>query len=173
VSPADRTVTVRDLVEADWPDVQRIYAQGITGGNATFEASTPTWDQFDASRLPGHRLVAVDQGDEVLGWAAASAVSAREVYAGVVGHSVYVDDRSRGRGVGQTLLQALIRSTEEAGIWTIQTSIFPENTASLTLHKSAGFRTIGTRERIARMVSGPYAGQWRDTVFLERRSQIP
>ena len=173
MSPADRTVTVRDLVEADWPDVQRIYAQGITGGNATFEASTPTRDQFDASRLPGHRLVAVDQGDEVLGWAAASAVSAREVYAGVVGHSVYVDDRSRGRGVGQTLLQALIRSTEEAGIWTIQTSIFPENTASLTLHKSAGFRTIGTRERIARMVSGPYAGQWRDTVFLERRSQIP
>ena len=165
-------VVVRDLLETDWPDMERIYAQGIATGHATFETSPPAWHRFNASRLPDHRLVAVEPGGVVLGWAAVTPVSTREVYAGVVEHSLYVDAGARGRGIGGRLLQELIRSTEQSGLWTIQSSIFPENTASLALHGRQGFRVVGTRERIARMACGPRAGQWRDIVFLERRSRL-
>ncbi|MGA4540742.1 GNAT family N-acetyltransferase [Uniformispora flossi] len=154
---------------ADHADqVLAVYQAGIDTGHATFETRTPTWADFDQVRLPEHRFVALahEAGHErVLGWIAASAVSDRCVYAGVVEHSVYVHPNARRRGVGRALLQALITSTEAAGIWTIQSGVFPENTASLALHQAAGFRTIGIRERIGR-----HHGTWRDVVMIERRS---
>ncbi|WP_093699421.1 GNAT family N-acetyltransferase [Streptomyces sp. 2231.1] len=147
--------------------VLSIYQLGIDEHNATFETTAPTWDAFDAAKLREHRLVALDDDDQVVGWAAVVPVSERCAYAGVVEHSVYVHPGARGRGVGSALLTALIASTEAAGIWTIQSGIFPENTASLTLHERAGFRVIGTRERI-----GQHDGQWRDVVLVERRSPV-
>jgi L-amino acid N-acyltransferase YncA len=149
---------------ADWPAVERIWQEGIATGHATFETETPSWEEFDAARLPAHRLVAEDDG-EVVGWAALSPVSRRPCYEGVAEHSVYVADAARGRGVGRALMDALLASAESAGIWTIQTSIFPENAASLALHERVGFRVVGRRERIAKL-----EGAWRDTLFLERRS---
>lgn len=167
------------LTAAHWGQVERIYAAGIAGGDATFEAATPSWAEFDSAKLAAHRLVALGEAgetdprrDPVLGWVAVSAVSARSAYAGVVEHSVYVDPQARGRGVGRALLGALIRSTEAAGIWTVQGGIFAENTASLALHQTAGFRVVGTRERVGRMRVGPRAGQWRDVVLVERRSPV-
>jgi phosphinothricin acetyltransferase len=146
--------------------VLAIYQSGLDTGNASFETAAPDWHRFDQAHLPGHRYVAADPGTgEVLGWVAASAVSGRCVYAGVVEHSVYVHPAAGGRGVGRSLLQRLIASTEAAGIWTIQSGIFPENTASLRLHTGAGFRVVGTRERI-----GQHHGRWRDVVLIERRS---
>lgn len=162
-------VAVVLLTGEHWPDVERIYAAGIATGHATFESEPPSWEQFDAGRLPAQRLVAVEDG-RVLGWAAASAVSDRCVYAGVAEHSVYVDPAAGGRGIGRLLLDALIASTETAGIWTLQSGVFPENVASLALHRAAGFREVGVRERVGRMTYGPLAGQWRDVVFIERRS---
>ena len=144
--------------------VLAIYQAGIDEGNATFETRAPTWDEFSAAKLPGHRYVA-RAGAGVLGWVAVSAVSSRCVYAGVVEHSVYVHPGARGQGVGRQLLATLISSTEEAGIWTIESGIFPENTASAALHRAAGFRTVGTRERV-----GQHHGRWRDVVVIERRS---
>lgn len=141
-----------------------IYRLGIATGNATFETEPPTWDGFDGRHLSAHRFVALDRG-EVAGWVACSGVSDRCVYAGVVEHSVYVHPGARGRGIGRMLLDALIASTESAGIWTIQSGVFPENTASLALHTAAGFRAIGTREKVGR-----HHGVWRDVVLIERRS---
>ncbi|MGI8447700.1 MAG: GNAT family N-acetyltransferase [Streptosporangiaceae bacterium] len=146
--------------------VLAIYQAGIDEGNATFETHAPAWDEFSAAKLPGHRYVA-RAGSDVLGWVAVSAVSGRCVYTGVVEHSVYVHPGARGRGAGRQLLDTLISSTEAAGIWTIQSGIFPENTASAALHRAAGFRTVGTRERI-----GQHHGRWRDVVFIERRSSL-
>ncbi|CAH0198314.1 L-methionine sulfoximine/L-methionine sulfone acetyltransferase [Arthrobacter sp. Bi26] len=171
-APEQPAVTVRTMREDDWPAVLGIYREGIATGHATFEADVPDWERFTNSRLPGHRLVAEAPEGEILGWAAVSAVSARPVYAGVVEHSVYVAAEARGRGVGSALLQALAASTEQCGIWTIQASIFPENAASLKLHLANGFAVVGRRSRIARMSYGPSAGQWRDTVLIERRSPI-
>ncbi|MCU7726325.1 GNAT family N-acetyltransferase [Actinoplanes sp. KI2] len=158
------------MTAADAPAVLAIYQAGMDGGNASFEHTAPTWTAFDASKLPGHRLVAVDDHDAVLGWVAISAVSGRAVYAGVVEHSVYVDPAARGCGVGRALLDALIESTEQAGIWTIQSGVFPENTASLALHRAAGFRTVGVRERVGRHTT--QGNRWRDVVFIERRSPL-
>ncbi|GAB1325673.1 N-acetyltransferase family protein [Streptomyces sennicomposti] len=144
--------------------VLAIYQLGIDEGNATFETTAPTWEAFDKAKLPDHRLVALDVG-RVLGWAAVVPVSDRCAYAGVVEHSVYVHPDARGRGIGLALLEALLASTDAAGIWTVQSGIFPENTASLALHQRAGFRVIGTRERIGR-----HHGAWRDVILAERRS---
>lgn len=163
-------VAVMAMTEQDWPRVEAIYAAGIKAGHATFESAVPTWTDFDTSRLDDHRFVAVRHDGSVVGWAACVNVSARAAYAGVVEHSVYVAPASQGQGVGGLLLSELIGSTEDAGIWTIQSSIFPENIASLRLHASHGFRTVGTRERIARATVGPAQGTWRDTVLVERRS---
>jgi L-amino acid N-acyltransferase YncA len=154
---------IRELVEADWPAVAAIWAEGLATGNATFETEVPTWAEFDRTRLPGHRLVAVD--DAVLGWAALTPTSSRDCYAGVAENSVYVAADARGRGVGRTLLEALLAGADADGIWTVQTSVFPENEASVALHLRVGFRVVGRRERIARL-----DGVWRDTLFLERRS---
>ena len=161
---------VREMLPADWPAVERIYAQGIEDGEATFEIATPTWQTFDSGKLPGMRLVAVDADGTILGWIAGSAVSSRPAYSGVVEHSVYIDRAARGRGVGRLLLEAFIGAAEMAGVWTIQSSIFPENAASLRLHEVTGFRVVGRRERIARSGAGPHAGAWRDTLLIERRS---
>ena len=146
--------------------VLAIYQAGIDEDNATFETCAPGWSAFSAARLPGHRFVATAAG-QVTGWVAASPVSGRCVYAGVVEHSVYVHPAVRGRGIGRRLLDALFASTEAAGIWTIQSGIFPENTASLALHRAAGFRVVGTRERI-----GQHHGRWRDVILIERRSTV-
>ncbi|WP_097944002.1 GNAT family N-acetyltransferase [Streptomyces sp. ms115] len=145
--------------------VLAIYRAGVDEGNATFETTAPAWEAFDAAKLPEHRFAAVEGNGKVLGWVAASRVSDRCSYAGVVEHSVYVHPAARGRGIASTLLRALIESTERAGIWTIQSGIFPENAASLAVHERAGFRVIGTRERIGR-----HHGVWRDVVLVERRS---
>jgi L-amino acid N-acyltransferase YncA len=160
-------LTVRAMRASDADAVLTIYQAGLDSGEASFEVIAPDWDGFDTSRLPDHRHVAVGADGRIVGWIAASAVSRRAVYAGVVEHSVYVDPAARGHGAGGVLLAALIASTEAAGIWTIQSAIFPENTASLALHARAGFRVVGVRERIAR-----HHGQWRDVVLIERRSTI-
>jgi phosphinothricin acetyltransferase len=150
----------------DWQAVERIYAAGIATGEATFETEPPSWEEFDSTRLRGHRLVAVEAG-EVVGWAALAPTSSRACYAGVAEHSVYVAEHARGRGIGRALLDALLAGADADGIWTIQTSIFPENAATLALHERAGFRVVGRRERIAKL-----NGVWRDTLLLERRSSV-
>lgn len=147
--------------------VLAIYRLGIATGDATFETEPPDWSRFTATHLPEHRFVALDATGAVAGWVACSPVSERCVYSGVVEHSVYVHPDAQGAGVGHTLLEALITATETAGIWTIQSGIFPENTASLALHTACGFRTVGTRERVGR-----HHGAWRDVVLVERRSPI-
>nr|WP_024127049.1 GNAT family N-acetyltransferase [Streptomyces sp. F8]AHE39770.1 Putative phosphinothricin N-acetyltransferase [Streptomyces sp. F8] len=147
--------------------VLAIYQAGIDEGNATFETTPPSWEAFDAAKLPEHRFAGLDENGAVLGWVAASRVSDRCAYSGVVEHSVYVHPAARGRGIASALLRALVDSTEQAGIWTIQSGIFPENTASLAMHQRAGFRVIGTRERI-----GLHHGVWRDVILLERRSSL-
>ena len=165
-------IGIRGMDAADWPAVERIFAEGIAGGEATFEIETPPWESFDSGKLATPRLVAEDPSTGVVGWVAASVVSSRAVYRGVVEHSVYVSDDARGRGVGAALLDAFVTAADEAGIWTIQSSVFPENVASLRLHERAGFRVVGRRERIARSRLGPHAGQWRDTILIERRSLV-
>jgi L-amino acid N-acyltransferase YncA len=167
-----RVASIVPLTAAHWPQVAAIYAAGIATGHATFEAAPPGWEVFDATRLPHQRLVAVDPADRVLGWTAASGVSERCVYAGVVEHSVYVDPAAQGTGIGRLLLDALADSTEAAGIWTIQSGVFPENTRSLRLHRLSGFEVVGTRRRLGRMTYGPLAGQWRDVIMIERRSAV-
>jgi L-amino acid N-acyltransferase YncA len=159
-------VLVEPMAAGHGPQVLGIYQAGIEEGNATFEVSVPAWAEFDAARLPDHRFVAVT-GERVLGWVAVGAVSSRCAYAGVVEHSVYVHPAARGQGIGRLLLDALISSTEAAGIWTIQSGIFPENAASIALHHAAGFRIVGTRERIGRQ-----HGSWRDILLMERRSPV-
>jgi L-amino acid N-acyltransferase YncA len=156
-------MVVRPLVAADWPDVARIYAQGLASGVATFETEVPSWEAWDAAQLPAPRLVS-DRAGDVVGWVAVSPTSRRPAYRGVVEHSVYVDDRARRRGVGRALLDALIAAAPQHGIWTIQTSILDANEASLRLHEAAGFRVVGRRERIAQR-----DGVWRDTLLLELR----
>ena len=150
----------------DWPDVQRIYREGIETGNATFETQVPEWGVWDGKTRPQPRLVARLE-DQVVGWAALSSVSARVVYMGVCEVSVYVAAAARGQGVGKKLLQALVQASEELGIWTLQASIFPENQASIAIHEQCGFRILGRREKIAQ-----HRGRWRDTVLMERRSQV-
>ena len=161
---------IRPMQAADAAAVLAVYQAGLDSGHASFETTAPGWAAFDAARLAAHRFVAVDDADAVLGWVAASAVSARAVYAGVVEHSIYVDPAARGRGLARALLDELIASTEAAGVWTIQSGVFPENTASLALHRACGFRTVGVRERVARHAARH--GRWRDVVLLERRSPV-
>jgi L-amino acid N-acyltransferase YncA len=167
-NPVTNEVLIRPMEAGDAGPVLAIYQAGLDAGQSSFEVTAPSWEEFDASKLPAHRHVAVVAGSrQLVGWAAVIAVSDRCVYAGVVEHSVYVHPGHRRRGIGAALLAALIRSTEAAGIWTIQSGVFPENTASLRLHQQAGFRVVGTRERI-----GCHHGQWRDVVLIERRSPV-
>ena len=166
-SAAPPGVLIRPMRPDDASAVLAIYQAGLDTGQASFETAAPGWDAFDQGKMQLHRHVAVSPAGDVLGWAAVSAVSQRPVYCGVVEHSVYVHPDAQDRGIAAALLEALIGSAESDGIWTIQTGIFPENTASLRLHQRAGFRVVGTRQRI-----GCHHGRWRDVTFLERRSAI-
>jgi phosphinothricin acetyltransferase len=157
-------VRIDPMTQADWDAVAEIYRQGIEAGHATFETDVPGYAEWDAAHLSDPRLVARLDGD-LVGWAALSPVSDRCVYGGVAEDSVYVAPAFGGRGVGRRLLTELVRRSEEAGIWTVQAGIFPENTASLALHERCGFRVVGRRERLGR-----HHGRWRDVVFVERRS---
>ena len=157
---------VRDLRSSDWPEVARIYREGIETGNATFETEVPSWERWDATHLAEHRFVAERYG-RVVGWAALLPVSSRDCYAGVAEVSTYVSEESRSQGVGGELLAAVVESSERGGIWTLQTSVFPENEASLRLLRRFGFREVGFRTRIGRL-----HGIWRDTVLVERRSEV-
>ncbi|OLZ52726.1 helix-turn-helix domain-containing GNAT family N-acetyltransferase [Amycolatopsis keratiniphila] len=159
-------VIVRALRDDDWDSVRRIYGEGIATGIATFETEVPSREALDAKWLPGHRWVA-EIGGEVVGWTAAVPVSERECYRGVAETSVYTAESHRGRGVGKALMHKQVTEADAAGLWTLQTSIFTDNRASIALHQSAGYRTVGIRERIARR-----DGAWLDTVFLERRSPV-
>jgi len=166
--PGPISLAIRPMRSSDADRVLAVYQAGLDAGDASFETEAPAWTAFDAAKLPGHRHVATaDDTGELLGWVAAGPVCGRSAYAGVVEHSVYVAPEARGRGVGGALIQALIDSTEAGGIWTIQSSIFPENTASLRLHEQKGFRAVGIRERI-----GHLHGRWRDVVLVERRSTV-
>jgi len=157
---------ITNMQSEHWQAVKKIYEEGIATGNATFQTTSPTWEDWNKDHLTTSRLVAVDD-NEVVGWAALTPVSGRCVYAGVAEVSVYVAAAARGKGIGNALLQALVKNSEENNLWTLQAGIFPENIASIKLHKTNGFRIIGTREKIGKM-----NGVWRDTVLLERRSKV-
>jgi len=154
------------MLPAHWYEVKRIYEEGIATGNATFQTEAPTYEEWNRGHLTISRFVAVEN-EEIIGWAALTAVSSRCVYAGVAEVSVYVASSVRGKGIGNALLQALIKSSEENNLWTLQAGIFPENIASIKLHEANDFRIIGIREKIGKM-----NGVWRDTVLLERRSKL-
>ncbi|MBE8723412.1 GNAT family N-acetyltransferase [Flavobacterium hungaricum] len=157
---------IRNLLASDWEKVRLIYEKGINTGNATFQTSSPSWEDWNASHLASCRVVAEKDG-QLLGWAALTPVSSRCVYAGVAEVSVYVDPEQSGKGIGLILLNELVHLSEAEGIWTLQAGIFPENTASLRIHEKAGFRILGIREKI-----GKQNGIWRDNVLLERRSKL-
>ncbi len=157
--------TIAPMTRADWPAVRAIYEEGIATGKATFETEAPDWPAWDRAHRPECRLVARLDGD-LVGWAALTPYSPRPVYAGVAEVSVYVADRVRARGIGRTLLEAVVAASEEAGIWTLQAGVLAENEASIRLHTAAGFRVVGLRERLAAR-----DGVWRDVVLLERRSR--
>jgi L-amino acid N-acyltransferase YncA len=158
--------TIEAMRDSDWQAVSEIYQQGIDTGEATFETAAPEWPAWDAAHRPDCRLVA-RAGDKVGAWAALSAASRRPVYAGVAEVSIYVAEQYRGQGLGRCLLTALVRDSEAHGIWTLQAGIFASNAASIALHRSARFRMVGQRERIAQR-----GGRWRDTVLMERRSEV-
>jgi L-amino acid N-acyltransferase YncA len=151
----------------DWPAVRAIYDAGIATGDATFETTAPDWPAWDAAHLSDQRLVARDDAGQVVGWAALAPVSDRCAYAGVVENSIYVAPDAQGRGVGRALLAAVVASAEQAGMWTVQTGLFPENRPSDRLHEACGFRVVGVRERLGRL-----DGRWRDVLLLERRSPV-
>jgi phosphinothricin acetyltransferase len=155
----------------DWQQVRSIYLEGIGTGNSTFETNAPDWDKWNSSHLKEHRFVA-RKDDLVLAWAVLSPVSARAVYSGVAELSIYVAAAHRCKGMGSALLKAVINSTEQAGIWTLQGGIFPENIASLRLVQKHGFREVGRREKIGKMTYGNLTGTWRDVIMVERRSSV-
>lgn len=158
-------MNIRNLAVSDWPAVKAIYEQGIATGNATFQTEAPTWEGWDKAHLQVCRFV-LETGSVIAGWAALSPVSSRPVYAGVAEVSVYVSTDHFQKGIGTALLSKLIEASEAAGLWTLQAGIFPENKASVHLHKKAGFREVGYREQIGKMKD-----TWRDILLLERRSQ--
>jgi len=160
------SMQIGPMTAADWPAVREIYGQGIATGDATFEKNPPELETWDRGHLASCRLV-VREGEEIAGWAALSPVSGRCVYAGVAEVSVYVRASARGQGIGLKLLEALVEESEKSGIWTLQAGIFPENVASIAIHHKAGFRTVGTREKL-----GCMNGRWRDVVLMERRSNV-
>ena len=164
--PTVGQVRMRPMKEADGKAVLRLYAQGIATGDATFEAAAPPWEEWDRTHLPHSRILA-EMDSLVVGWAALSPVSDRCVYGGVAEVSVYVASGARGKGIGLALLDALVRSSEAEGIWTLQAGLFPENVASVRIHERVGFRAVGVRERL-----GQLAGVWRDVLLMERRSQV-
>lgn len=168
-SPPGFPGAVRAMTGEDWPSVEAIYRAGIGTGSATFAEAPPSREEFFDSHVPDLNLVAESPAGRILGWAAASPTSTRAAYHGVLEHSVYVDPDSGRQGIGTALLKSLIARARRLGYWTLQASIFPENTSSLRLHAQQGFREVGRRERIGYMTYGPFAGHWRDTVLVEIR----
>lgn len=166
VTCAVEPVCISPMTPADWPAVRAIYEEGVATGNSTFETSAPEWPAWDAAHRPDCRLVARQDG-RVVGWTALTPISSRLAYAGVAEDSIYVAAAARGRGVGRTLLMALVGASEAAGIWTLQAGIFPENAASLALHRACGFQVVGRRRHIS-----CHQGVWRDFMLLERRSAL-
>ena len=160
------TFTIETLQPAHWPAVREIYREGIETGQATFETAVPTWEAWDNGHRPDCRLIALID-NRIVGWAALSPVSRRQVYNGVAEVSIYIATFARGQGIGKRLMQSLVTNSEEAGIWTLQSTVFLENEASVVMHQALGFRIVGKRERIAQMHES-----WRDTILLERRSKI-
>ena len=159
-------ISIRKLAASDWEAIRHIYLDGIATGQATFETAAPSWQRWDESHLKFARLGAtIDESPKVVGWAALSPISRRAVYSGVAEVSVYVAADERGHGVGRALLAQLITESERNGMWSLRASIFPENMASIDLHKGAGFCVVGRYQRIGKLL-----GVWRDTVLLERRS---
>lgn len=154
------------MLQTHWDDVKPIYEEGIATGIATFETEAPDWDIWDRIHLENCRLIAFVK-NKVAGWAALCVVSGRKVYAGVAEVSIYVAKAEQGKGIGKRLLQELIRKSEQAGIWTLQAGIFAENSISIALHKSCGFREVGLREKI-----GKFNSTWKDIMLMERRSKI-
>jgi phosphinothricin acetyltransferase len=166
VAATPDAISIRPMTDADWPEVARIYAEGIATGLATFETDVPEWRVFNATHRPEARLVAELAGAGVVGWTALSRWSSRGAYAGVAWESVYVAAGARGRGVGLALLGAAILASEEAGLWTLTAGIMSDNESSLRLHERAGFRRLGEQRRVGRDARG----RWRDVVLFERRS---
>jgi len=159
-------ILITEMKEESWPEVQRIYNEGIATKNATYETEAPEWDAWNLSHRKDCRLIALND-KQIAGWAALSIVSGRSVYSGVAEVSVYIDADFRGMGVGNQLMKQLITDSERNGIWTLQSGIFPENKASMALHIKHGFRIVGTREKVGKMED-----VWRDTILLERRSKV-
>jgi L-amino acid N-acyltransferase YncA len=159
-------VLIEAMQSVHWPAVRDIYREGIETGQATFETAVPTWETWHNGHRPDCRLVALID-NQIVGWAALSPVSKREVYKGVAEVSIYIAASARGKGIGKQLMNALVASSEEIGIWTLQSSVFPENEVSIALHQTFGFRIVGERQRIAKLHE-----EWRNTVLLERRSSI-
>lgn len=159
-------VIIREITEADYPSVKRIFEEGIASGNSTFQKTAPVWDEWNESKLPYCRLAAV-RGDEIAGWAALTPTSKREVYKGVNEESIYIAEKFAGKGIGKLLLNTLITESEKHGVWTLYAAIFPENKISIKLHLSCGFREIGYMEK-----AGCMNGVWRNTILFERRSKV-
>lgn len=160
---------IRSITPDDADVVRDIFAAGIASGNATFEVAPPSWADWDAKHHPDLRYLAVEDDGTALGWVSGTPVSARAAYAGVQELGLYVAEHARGRGIGTALLRTAVERAPGLGLWTLQSTIFPENTGSLTVHRRLGFREVGRRERIALMTVGPSAGRWRDTLLLELR----
>ncbi|GHD82035.1 GNAT family N-acetyltransferase [Vogesella fluminis] len=158
--------TIRSMHPEDWDEVRRIYLEGIATGNATFQTEAPSWEHWDASHIATCRFVAEQEG-LMLGWAVLGAISSRPVYRGVAEVSVYVAEQVRGKGIGRALMGTLVQEAEREGFWTLQAGIFSENSSSVALHRSVGFREVGRREKM-----GQLAGRWRDVLLLERRSLV-
>ncbi len=159
-------VEITTIDARHYPEISKIYLEGISSGNATFQTSAPSWEEWNRSHLEICRLISIDN-ERVLGWAALSPVSSRCVYAGVAEVSVYVGSQHRGKGAGKALLEELIKQSELNGIWTLQSGIFPENVASIKIHEQCGFRRVGYREKIGKM-----GKVWRDNLLMERRSKV-
>jgi L-amino acid N-acyltransferase YncA len=157
-------IEIIQMLPQHWEAVKTIYEEGIATGHATFQTAAPGWQEWDNTHIKACRIIATEN-DEVVGWAALTAVSSRCVYAGVAEVSVYIAANARGKNIGSVLLQDLINQSEQNGIWTLQSGIFPENKASISIHEKNGFRNIGYRERIGKM-----GNVWRDNISLERRS---
>ena len=161
------------MTAGDWPVVAEIYREGIATGHATFATEPPaTFAEWNKAKVVGCSVISRDETGRVTGWACLTPSSDRCVYVGVAEVSVYVAEAARGRGVGDLLMREVIARSEVLGIWTLQAGVFPENKSSIALHVRNGFREVGRRERIGKMTHGPFAGQWRDTVLLERRSSV-
>ena len=164
-------INIDPMRSDDWEQVRAIYLEGIATGHATFDAQAPEWEKWDSAHVTEPRLVMKDAG-QIAAWASLSRVSARQVYAGVAEVSIYVAAKYRGQGIGSDLLRFLIDRSEKKGFWTLQAGIFPENVASIELHKKHGFRVLGIREKVGKMAFGELKGKWRDVVLMERRSKV-